>query len=109
LFFFSSRRRHTRFSRDWSFRRVLFRSSRILFRMNSDLLTDKKANDTASEFIRSKIREIVKDPETAAKLTAFDHPYAAKRPPIDRSEERRVGKECRAGWSEHLSQKQHIR
>src|SRR5690606_40508442 len=26
-FFFSSRRRHTRFSRDWEFRRVLFRST----------------------------------------------------------------------------------
>jgi len=48
-----------------------------------DLVTDKAANDTAAEFIRSKIREIVKDPETAAKLSDFDHPYAAKRPPID--------------------------
>src|SRR5690606_39697232 len=28
FFFFSSRRRHTRFSRDWEFRRVLFRSGR---------------------------------------------------------------------------------
>src|SRR3989449_6153056 len=27
LFFFSSRRRHTRCSRDWEFRRVLFRSA----------------------------------------------------------------------------------
>jgi len=48
-----------------------------------DLVTDKAANDTAAEFMRSKIREIVKDPETAAKLSDFDHPYAAKRPPID--------------------------
>jgi cation diffusion facilitator CzcD-associated flavoprotein CzcO len=50
-----------------------------------DILTDKAANDTAAEFIRAKIREIVKDPETAAKLTNFDHPFAAKRPPIDTS------------------------
>ena len=49
----------------------------------SDLLVDKEANDTAAEFIRNKIREIVKDPATAAKLSDFDHPYAAKRPPID--------------------------
>jgi cation diffusion facilitator CzcD-associated flavoprotein CzcO len=49
----------------------------------SDLLTDKAANDTAAEFIRAKIREIVKDPETAERLTNFDHPFAAKRPPID--------------------------
>ena len=48
-----------------------------------DILTDKAANDTAAEFIREKIRGIVEDPETAAKLTAFDHPFAAKRPPID--------------------------
>jgi cation diffusion facilitator CzcD-associated flavoprotein CzcO len=48
-----------------------------------DLLFDKAANDTAREFLRSKIREIVKDPVTAEKLANIDHPYAAKRPPID--------------------------
>jgi cation diffusion facilitator CzcD-associated flavoprotein CzcO len=48
-----------------------------------DLLVDKAANDTAAEFIRNKIRQIVKDPATAEKLADIDHPYAAKRPPID--------------------------
>ena len=48
-----------------------------------DLLADKAANDTAAEFIRRKIHEIVKDPATATKLADIDHPYAAKRPPID--------------------------
>jgi cation diffusion facilitator CzcD-associated flavoprotein CzcO len=48
-----------------------------------DLLTDKAANDTAANFIRNKIRQIVNDPLTAAKLADIDHPYAAKRPPID--------------------------
>lgn len=48
-----------------------------------DITTDKKANDTAAEFIKAKIRSIVKDPVTAAILTDIDHPYAAKRPPID--------------------------
>jgi cation diffusion facilitator CzcD-associated flavoprotein CzcO len=48
-----------------------------------DILTSKAANDTAAEFLKQKIREIVKDPETAAKLADIDHPYAAKRPPID--------------------------
>lgn len=48
-----------------------------------DILFDKAANDTAAEFIRAKVRSIVKDPVTAARLTDFDHPYAAKRPPID--------------------------
>ena len=48
-----------------------------------DLLQDKGANNTAADFIRSKIRQIVKDPATAEKLADIDHPYAAKRPPID--------------------------
>ncbi|MEI7924681.1 MAG: NAD(P)/FAD-dependent oxidoreductase [Chloroflexota bacterium] len=48
-----------------------------------DILTSKEANDTAAEFLKQKIREIVKDPETAARLADIDHPYAAKRPPID--------------------------
>jgi len=34
-----------------------------------DLLIDKKANDTAAEFVRAKIREIVNDPEVADRLT----------------------------------------
>ena len=48
-----------------------------------DMLVSKEANDTAADFIKSKIRSIVKDPKTAAILSDIDHPYAAKRPPID--------------------------
>ena len=47
------------------------------------MLTDKNANDTAADFIKRKIRSIVKDSATAAILSDIDHPYAAKRPPID--------------------------
>jgi cation diffusion facilitator CzcD-associated flavoprotein CzcO len=49
----------------------------------NDLMLDRKANDTAAGFIRKKIHEIVKDPETAEKLCPYDYPYGAKRPPID--------------------------
>jgi cation diffusion facilitator CzcD-associated flavoprotein CzcO len=48
-----------------------------------DMLVSKEANDTAADFIRRKIQSIVKDPRTAAALSDIDHPYAAKRPPID--------------------------
>jgi cation diffusion facilitator CzcD-associated flavoprotein CzcO len=48
-----------------------------------DLLTDRAANDTAADFIRARIREVVQDPATAALLSAIDHPFATKRPPID--------------------------
>jgi cation diffusion facilitator CzcD-associated flavoprotein CzcO len=48
-----------------------------------DMMVDKRANDTAADFVKRKIRSIVKDPKTAAVLSDIDHPYAAKRPPID--------------------------
>jgi cation diffusion facilitator CzcD-associated flavoprotein CzcO len=48
-----------------------------------DILLDKAANDTAAEFLKAKIRQVVKDPATAEKLADIDHPFSAKRPPID--------------------------
>jgi cation diffusion facilitator CzcD-associated flavoprotein CzcO len=48
-----------------------------------DMMVDKAANDTAADFVKRKIRSIVKDPKTAVILSDIDHPYAAKRPPID--------------------------
>jgi cation diffusion facilitator CzcD-associated flavoprotein CzcO len=48
-----------------------------------DMMVDKAANDTAADFVKRKSRSIVKDPKTAAVLSDIDHPYAAKRPPID--------------------------
>ena len=46
-------------------------------------MTDKAANDTAADFIRNKIRQIVKDPETSRKLLPHDHPFGAKRALLD--------------------------
>jgi cyclohexanone monooxygenase len=51
---------------------------RFMFGTFSDIAVDPAANEAARVFIRSKIAEIVKDPETARKLTPTD-PYA-KRP-----------------------------
>ncbi len=48
-----------------------------------DLILDQAANDTAAEFIRSKIREIVEDTDVARVLTPTDHPFATKRPCLD--------------------------
>jgi len=45
----------------------------------SDLFTDKDANDTAAEFVRSKIRGIVNDPTIAEKLSPRSYPLGAKR------------------------------
>ena len=56
---------------------------KFLFGSFFDISLDRRANDTASEFIRSKIRDIVKDPEVAEKLVPVDHPFTSKRPLID--------------------------
>lgn len=48
-----------------------------------DIMRDLDANSTAADFIRAKIRQTVTDPATAEMLVPNDHPFAAKRPPID--------------------------
>jgi cation diffusion facilitator CzcD-associated flavoprotein CzcO len=55
----------------------------FLFGAFKDVATDRRANDTASEFIRAKIRETVQNPETAEKLVPTDHPFSSKRALID--------------------------
>ena len=54
----------------------------FLFSYN-DLLVNKAANDTASEFVREKIRSTVRDPVTAELLAPKDHPIGTKRLCLD--------------------------
>ncbi len=49
----------------------------------TDLLVSKKANDTASEFVRNKIRGMVKEQTTAELLAPKDHPIGTKRLCLD--------------------------
>ena len=49
----------------------------------ADITLNKKANETAAEFVRSKIRAMVNDPAVAEKLTPVDYPFAAKRLCVD--------------------------
>jgi len=48
-----------------------------------DLLLDQQANDTAADFIRAKIADVVKDPQVREALTPREFPFAAKRPSVD--------------------------
>src|SRR5699024_12043966 len=87
FFFFSSRRRHTRSKRDWSSDVVLFRSccppslhSRVFPTCTSDGALHK------STCIKSTTHNFAK-PRSKPCITN-----------INRSEERRVGKECRSKW-----------
>jgi cyclohexanone monooxygenase len=50
----------------------------------TDLLIDERANETVSEFVRGKIREIVREPALAEKLTPRRYPFATKRPCLGR-------------------------
>ncbi|GAA5167956.1 MULTISPECIES: flavin-containing monooxygenase [Amycolatopsis] len=53
----------------------------FMFGTFSDIGTNPEANEEAAAFIRTKIAEIVDDPETARKLTPTD--YYARRPVCD--------------------------
>jgi cyclohexanone monooxygenase len=49
----------------------------------NDLLVNKESNETASEFVRRKIRSIVRDPKVAELLLPNDHPIGTKRLCLD--------------------------
>jgi cyclohexanone monooxygenase len=49
----------------------------------NNLALDQAANDTAADFVRGKIAEIVKDPDTARRLQPNNHPIGSKRICVD--------------------------
>jgi cation diffusion facilitator CzcD-associated flavoprotein CzcO len=48
-----------------------------------DIMTKPEANEIYAEFVRNKIRDRVKDPVVAEKLVPKDHPFGAKRIPLE--------------------------
>ena len=49
----------------------------------NDLIFNRQANDTAAEFVRGKIRSIVRDPAVAELLSPKDYPIGTKRLCVD--------------------------
>src|SRR5256886_7992984 len=94
LFFFSSRRRHTRFDCDWSSdvcssdlpSREVLGLLEVFRRMVNESIRIGLANDVSSLKRLSLL--------SYNQLARYDSPSCYKR-----SEERRVGKECRSRWS----------
>src|SRR5207237_5401518 len=78
FFFFSSRRRHTRFKCDWS-------------------------SDVCSSDLGRLARRLVDERHSQLELSLLaaleDAKHVARLSHLERSEERRVGKECRSRWS----------
>jgi cyclohexanone monooxygenase len=55
----------------------------VFMAVYNNILLDKAANDTAADFVRDKIAEIVKDPATAKLLQPNTHPIGTKRICVD--------------------------
>src|SRR5688572_33212016 len=89
LFFFSSRRRHTRFDCDWSSDVC---SSDLAFMATSKMPVTapiiRNSGKEASQCVNEGISKTKRQYNTAAASVIRRL----------RSEERRVGKECRSGW-----------
>src|SRR5687768_17824797 len=86
LFFFSSRRRHTRCSRDWSSDVC---SSDLLRYTYTSLITPRTTYDY--DFATREREFLKREPVLGG--------YDPSNYSTERSEERRVGKECRSRWS----------
>src|SRR5256885_7278057 len=95
LFFFSSRRRHTRLQGDWS-------SDVCSSDLGKAITIDGAFSEAYGDHGYTLVLE--SDRTLLAKHHHFDSVEAAIRDGVDivpevRSEERRVGKECRSRWS----------
>src|SRR5690348_18448298 len=87
FFFFSSRRRHTRWTGDWS----------------SDVCSSDLVSRIASgltDFERCRLRQHRCSSDGREDRRRERHPHG-----YHRSEERRVGKECRSRWSPYHEKK----
>src|SRR5687768_18033098 len=94
FFFFSSRRRHTRCSRDWSSDVC---SSDLLFERPAHPLRDGEPNRRAPA--ESRFLVVWNNTASLNHISRGRERGSAVGTNFERSEERRVGKECRSRWS----------
>src|SRR3712207_6885867 len=92
--FFSSRRRHTRYWRDWS--SDVCSSDLPAFREAIDLMLEPYKDEQIDVVVGMESRGFIFSAPMAYQLNAGLVPV---RKLGKRSEERRVGKECRSRWS----------
>src|SRR2546429_2453334 len=92
FFFFSSRRRHTRCSRDWSSDVC---SSDLILPPALCRCSGRVEHDVRELVVRLSCIRLIKAPEPDLTFDEWQIAGAQR----GRSEERRVGKECRSRWS----------
>src|SRR3712207_8362265 len=90
LFFFSSRRRHTRYWRDWS--------SDVCSSDLAKYVEGMKLEQKTIHYLVGESRELLENSPYLEAFKAKGEEVLLLTEPI-RSEERRVGKECRSRWS----------
>src|SRR5207253_7246659 len=95
FFFFSSRRRHTRWPRDWSSDVCSSDLDGKRFPAEWDVVRNRIVSSVGQEhFVNHRDKAIDYVREYMRRLV----PHASVVGEQNRSEERRVGKECRARW-----------
>src|SRR3989442_5817300 len=94
FFFFTSRRRHTRCGRDWSSDVC---SSDLLQALYTDALN--RTIDPAGQSAYLKAMAGGMTPKAVVSIIVTSKEYQRDLVSAYRSEERRVGKECRSRWS----------
>src|SRR5690606_41205552 len=98
IFFFSSRRRHTRFSRDWSSDVC---SSDLLYLFRS--LSNKIHREVGAHLSKYH-EESAEHFDYLHTVESYEQRWIQDQG-IERSEERRVGKEYRTRWAREISRK----
>jgi len=74
---YSPEERQDRLERQWAL------GGQGMNRVFADQGTDQKVNDAVADFVRAKIRGIVKNPQTAERLCPTDHPIGSRRLCVD--------------------------
>src|SRR5439155_5023514 len=101
-FFFSSRRRHTRWPRDWSSDVCssdlyeIMRAEDVGWSTNKIVLGKLSGRNAFKQRLEQLGIDLESEAEINAAFTRFKELADRKR-----SEERRGGKECRCGWGRH--------
>jgi cation diffusion facilitator CzcD-associated flavoprotein CzcO len=74
---YSAAERQDRLERQWAL------GGQGMNRVFADQGIDQQVNDAVADFVRGKIRNIVKDPEVAERLCPYDHPIGSRRLCVD--------------------------